>query len=407
MKTKILAFTDKFKYELGILALLLFQALLNVKHLMGMDINFLVYHLSDFSMAKTSRMLVGTFINFLTDHPTERWINNYARIVLFAVIVLVAVLLGRIVRKVDADKRIPLYALILLFCTGTFTMHIFSAFFGMMDIYMFLFAVIAIVCLKNKYLRWLAPLFCFAGVLINIVFIFSFFPAVLLVILYLAAFSEKKSGYIVLFCVTALSVLALTYYCGFMFEDTVAVTVEEMRAIMERKFGAPISDGQMEYFTGYLYGTDVQGENFLSGNIYDMNLNELVEILSKFMLDERLDIKGLMSLGVGAVPVMAVFWGVWISCMRKTKEAGKKFVYLCFILSALCLPFCLILSTDPIRWYAAGVMTQFALGFYMFYIKDNAFAETVESIRKFLADKKILSVIVFLAYVFIRHDELV
>jgi hypothetical protein len=129
VKTKILTFTHRFKYELGILALLLVQALLNLKRIMGMDSNFLVYYLSDFSMAKTSRMLVGTFVNLLTDHPTERWINNFARIVLFAVIVFVAVLLGRVVKSVDADKRIPLYAMILFFCTGTFTMHIFSAFF--------------------------------------------------------------------------------------------------------------------------------------------------------------------------------------------------------------------------------------------------------------------------------------
>lgn len=407
MKTKILTFTDRFKYELGILALLLVQALLNLKRIVGMDSNFLVYYLSDFSMAKTSRMLVGTFVNLLTDHPTERWINNFARIVLFATIVFVAVLLGRIVKSVDADKRIPLYAMILFFCTGTFTMHIFSAFFGMMDIYMFLFAVIAIVCLKNKYLRWLVPVFCLAGVLINIVFIFSFFPAVLLAVLYLAAFSEKKAGYIILFCVTALSVLALTYYCGFMFEGTVAVTVEEMRAIMERKFCAPISDEQLNYFTGYIYGTDSEGQNFLNGNIHEMDLKVLVKTLSDFMLGGRLDIRGLVNLGVGAVPVIAVFWGIWISCIRKTKEAGKRFVYFCFILSALCIPFCLVLSTDPIRWYASGVMTQFALGFYMFRLKDEAFEKTVDSMRNFFANKKIVLIIIFLAYVFIRHDELV
>ncbi len=406
MKTKIIAFTDKFKYELGILVLLLFQALLNIKRLIGMDNNFLVYYLSDFSMAKTSRMLVGTFINLLTDHPTERWINNFARIVLFLSLIVVAVLLGRIVRKVDSDKRLPICVLILFFGTGTFTMHIFSAFFGMMDIYMFMFAAVSIVCLQNRFMRWIVPVLCLAGVLINIVFIFSFFPAVLLVILYLAAFSEKKAGYIVLFCITALSVLALTYYCGFMFKDTIAVTVEEMRAIMERKFCAPVSDEELEYFTGYIFGTDPDGKNFLTGNIHEMSLNMLVKTLSDFMFSERLDTRGLMSLGVGAVPVMAAFWGVWISCIRKTKEAGKKFVYLCFILSALCIPFCLVLSTDPIRWYAAGVMTQFALGFYMFYAKDKAFAETVEAIRKFFEDKKIVFFLVFLAYVFIRHSEL-
>ncbi len=406
MKTKILAVTDKFKYELGIFALLLVQALLNVKRLTGMDSNFLVYYLSDFSMAKTSRMLVGSFINLLTDHPTEIWINNFARIVLFLSMITVAALLGRIVKKVDADKRVPLYALILFFCTGTFTMHIFSAFFGMMDIYMFMFAVLSIACLQNRFLRWLVPVLCLAGVMINIVFIFSFFPAVLLVILYLAAFSNKKAGYIFLFCITALSVLALTYYCGFMFKDTIAVTVEEMREIMERKICAPVSDEQIEYFTAYIFGTDIDGKNFLSGNIHNMNLNMLVKNLSEFMFSERLDIRGLMSLGVGAVPVMAVFWGIWISCIRKTKEIGKKFVYLCFILSALCIPFCLVLSTDPIRWYAAGVMTQFALGFYLFYAEDKAFGETVETIRKFFADKKIIFLLVFLAYVFIRHDEL-
>lgn len=406
MKTKVLNIADKVKYELGIFALLLIQALLNFRQLKTMDINFFPYYLSDFSMAKTSRFFIGTIINWLTDNPNEAWLNNFARIILFLGLILAAVLIGRVVRSVDADKRISLYAVILFFCTGSFTMHIFSRFFGMMDIYMFGFAAISLALLGNKYLRWLVPLLCFAGVMINVVFVFSYFPAVLLVMLYLAAVSEKKAGYIILFCITSLSIVALTYYATFGFDGTITVTYEELKQIMETKFGAPLRDSQLEYFTGYLYGTNTQGENYVGGNIFEMSPVDILNNLYSYLFSERLSVDSLVTIGVGSLPVVAVFWGIWISCMRKTKDKGKRFVYFCFMASILCVVLCLLLSTDPIRWYAAGVMCQFAFAFYMFYAKDEAFSETVESIRKFFEDKKPVFVIIYLAYLFIRHKEL-
>lgn len=406
MNTKIVDFAKKIKYELGILALLAFQLLLNCKQIGRMSDMYLPYYLADFSMGKTSRLLVGEFINLLTDHPTEKWLNGFALVFLFAAIALLVVVLGRVVRAVDAEKRVPVYVFILFFCTGSFTTHIFSWFFGMLDVHMLILAVVSLVFLNNKYLRWLVPVLCLAGVMINYVFGVSYFPIIVLFILYLADSSDKKAGNIILFCITVISVVALTFYCIIFAVETTTVTFDHMVEIMERKLGAPITGEQAQYVSGYLTGKLADGTDVLGYDMAEMGAFEVTYNLFRYILTERMGFDGVISLVLASFPIIAVFWAIWIMSIKNAEKGSKKFIFVCFILSTLFIPICCLLSTDLIRWISAGVLTQFGLCFYMFYKHDAAFGKTVEQIQDFLKDKKIVLITAFLAYAFIRHLEL-
>lgn len=401
MKTKALNFANKFKYELGIFVLLCLQALLNFNDLKGISDMFLSHYLVDFSMGKTSRLFVGSIVNILTDNPTEEWLNWFARIVLLLTLILTAAVLGRVVRKTKDEMKLPVYAFLLFFATGSFTMHGFSCFFGMLDVHMFIFAVIAVVFAQNRYLRWLVPVLCVVGVLVNYVFTISYFPIVILVILYLADRHEKKAADIFIFCITVIITLVLTFFFAFEGKNTMTVTFDEMWSIMEQKLGAELSFEQVEYFNLYLFGDDTASS--IVGDISQFTPIEFVTTLVKYLYGYEINLSGVLTIALIAVPIMAVFCLIWIMCIRREKKKSRRFVYACFMLSMLFIPVCCLLSTDLIRWISAGVLTQFGLCFYMFYAHDEAFEKTVEKFKKFFTENKIAFIALFVAYAFTRQ----
>ena len=93
MQTNFIKFFLKIKYELVLFLMLLVQACFNLDFVNGMDRNFLLYYLVDFSMGKTSRLLIGSLVNLLTDNPTKVWINCFAGVVLLLTFIFTSVIL--------------------------------------------------------------------------------------------------------------------------------------------------------------------------------------------------------------------------------------------------------------------------------------------------------------------------
>lgn len=405
MRTKTLSFFDKFKHELGIFVLLCLQALVQNFNFLGkMDENFLVYYLVDFSLGKTSRLLIGSIVNLFTDKPTEQWLNGFALIVLVLTFVFTSVVLGHVVKNVKEEMRMSAYAFVLFFVTGSFTMYGFSRFFGLLDIYMFIFSLLAIVFAQHKYLRWLVPLACLAGVFVNYVYTISYFPVVILVILYLADMREKKAADISLFCITVVTVLAATYFCAFWGKYTMTVTFDEMLQILQQKFGREITLEQVEYYRFYLFAKDMT-----DGVLVDASQLTPIEYMWG-LWDHVFSITkantGIATLAIASLPVIAVFWCVWIMSIRAAEKKSRKFVYSCFLLSTLFIFICCVFSTDLTRWITAGVLSQFILCFFMFAMRDEAFEKTVDKLKNFFFNNKIVLVAMFVMYAFTGHLSL-
>lgn len=397
LKEKSLNIISKFKYELSVFLLLCIQGCIDTTVFRGMDPGYYGYYLADFSMGKTSRLLIGSFVNLLTDKPTVEWMNGFAAVVLVLVYFFTAVLIGRVIKSTDSNLRPCIIIFSLFSVSGAFGVYTFSRFFGLLDIYMYLFTVLSVVAVRNKMFRWLIPLFCIGGVLINYVYTIAYFPLIAAVLLYLIFTQEKKTGNIILFTVMCAVTVALMFYCAFVGKETATFTFEEMHKIMEQKLGEELTYDQIHYFDYYLYGSH-ENEERLGVDMSGMTPVEFISALLWYLREEGYNFSGIRTVAIGALPIFAVFWVIWIKCMKNAQTKPRKFVYLCFMLVPVFALACCILSTDMTRWAAAGLIVQFGLGMFMFAMKDEPFEKTVRYFKEKLKGKGFIVAAVWLVY---------
>lgn len=396
LKTKTLSFLSKFRYELSAFLLLCIQACMNIDFRQGMDRNYYSYYLADFSMGKTSRLLIGSFVNLLTDNPTVTWINCFAAVVLLLTFIFTSLLIGKVIKSTDSEIRPVITVFSLFFVSGAFTLWGFSKFFGMLDIYMYLFTVISVIAAKNNMLRWFIPLFCVGGVLINYVFTISYYPLIALVLLYLIAASEKKAVNIVVLLASGVISVALMFYCVIIGKTTATMSFEEMWQIMENKIGIELDYENVTYYEFYLFGTDEHSVKY--GADLNASVSEFAGAFFRFLVEDAFDSDALVSVAIGTLPILIAFWMIWAKCFKNAETKFKKFVYLCFMISPVFIVVCCLLSTDIPRWAAPGIITQFVLGYFMFAIKDKPFEEAVLVLKSKLKGKAFVVVMLWAVY---------
>jgi hypothetical protein len=401
LKTKVSKIFSYFGYELGIFIILGIQAFLNRGMIINMEKDFFSYYLLDYSMGFNSRMLVGSFINLLTDNPTASWLKGFMITVLVLTLLAVSLLLGRIIRCTEKEKRNVLYVFILFFVFGTLTMYGFSRYFGLLDIHLFICALLAVVCATNKYLRWFTPVFALAGVFVYYPFTLTYFVAVIGVCFYFAIKEKQSKSNFVIFLITAVAVVGATYFFAFEARDFMKVTFDELWQIMEQKSGLKFEYDEIRPFDMFFYGNSVDME--LGHEVRDMTPFEVIKTV--FMVTtgqvgefHEVNYDGVLSLCMILLVVLAGFVPIWVLCMKNSETKPQKFVFLCFILGILFIPISWLVSTDYSRLAQAGVLNQFIFAFVMFFRHDSAFEKTLEQLKSFFKGKEILLVIYFLIY---------
>ncbi len=399
MKTKISKVFSCCKYELGIFVLLCLQAFMNLRYFYMVGEFSRLYFLVDYSMGKASRLLVGSIVRLLTDNPTSEWIKNFSLIVLFITIFFTAIFVGKAIKRTDESLRTQVYIFAMFFVSGSFTMYNYSKFVGLLDIYMFIFAAFAAVFACNKYLRYLVPFLCVAGVFTHQTFAISYFPLVILIVFYLMITQEKKAGNVIVFAVTSAVTVAATLFCILKGPETMTVTFEEAaEIIMQRNKDVQLSD--MNNLAFYLFNIAPEEIGLTPEQIADASLWDFLSTMGGFITKNKITLKGVISILLPVTMVLSFFYAIWIRCIKITESKAKRFVYACFIMFTVFIPVCCIVSTDYIRWVQAGMLTQFGLGFLMFTRKDEAFSKVMDEFKAFFSDKKLLLFAVYAAYAF-------
>ena len=398
MVDKLKNFALRWKYEAIIFVMTMLPVFFNFSKLSYIHRMYIPYYLYDFSMGFNSRMWVGSLVKILNSHPTEEWIRGFAIVMLILGMILTAIALGKAVKNAASENRFTILVFVLFFISGSLSISLFSRFFGMLDIHMYIIALVCVVFSQNKYLRWFIPALCSAGVLVNFVFTISYFPLVVLALLYNADKNEKKLWHIVIFVLTVVSVLGMTVYTVFVASENMIATPDEAIQMMEDKIGHPLTAEQNQYALLYLFGQNEGASELFGKPISDMTPLEYVSNYFRFFVETSFSMHGIFNLALITLPAIAVFWALWISCIRKAERKSTKFVYVCYILSTLFIPLGCLLSTDLVRWVASGIMCQFALCFLMFYLRDSAFEKTVKTIKRMCSKNKIIPIVLYALY---------
>lgn len=150
----------KYRYELIIFVVLLAQAM--PAFIKGPS-NYYIAYLFDYKIGYVSRVLIGSFINLITNNLTVTWLRTFITISYISVFVLVALLLGTLIRNAGEDVRKALIFMVTYFLIAKYAMWVWFIYFGIFDVFWFLFALLSIIFINNRYTMWFVPLLCFSA----------------------------------------------------------------------------------------------------------------------------------------------------------------------------------------------------------------------------------------------------
>lgn len=366
----------KIKYELLIFSILLATSLLYLLQQGSLHRSeFAPYYVVDFSLGFCSRFLIGSIVKLLTDMVTETWLFAFVFTVLILTYLLTAVVLGRLLRKAPVNYKLPLFVLILFFISFPLTIQVYVLFFALMDMYWYVFALLAFIVFKNSYLRWLVPLFCFFGLASHYAFLFTFLPLILAVLFFEAMKPNATKSDIVLFSSTTISSFIWTVYFYFYANNTVKITYEQFYAYMQSRVDFLIGD---MYFEFYIFGKSDLVDDFDKA-IYS------ISSLFSYVFD-NFSIFDFTYILLPSIPLFIFFIAVWAKSIKLTGDFKSKLSYIVFLVLPLTAVPALFTSSDDDRWIANALIAQFALLFYMIYHKNKdtliAFDLVVKKIRK-------------------------
>lgn len=403
MKTKAANILSSIKYELCIFILLIVQAIINISpYFLYVGEYTRLFYLIDYSMGKTSRLLVGSIVKLFNADPSPEWIGGFATVVLVVVLLLSSIVIGKVIRSAESEYKPQALVFTAFFITGIFTFSGFSEFLGVFDIWMFIATLLAVVCAFNKYLRWLVPVFCAMGVLVHNAFVLTYFPLIVLVVLYLAVVNEKKSANIIVFVLSCIVTAVLTLFFTMKGSETVSITQQQLYEALKNRGGYTYDDYGIENILFYLLGIPPERSGGTVEAYAQASLIERILIMMKFSLKD-ISLGYTLATVFSGTAVLAVFWLIWIKCIRNTQSKSKKFVYLCFMLSVFVVPVAMVVAFDFIRWFQASIITQFGLVMLMFLKKDEPFEKVMVQFREFFSDKKLLLVLMFVVYATAQH----
>lgn len=401
MKTKAAGIFSKCKYGLAVFIILTIQAVINMIPFSGTGEFLHVYYLVDFSMGKASRLLIGTVVNWLTDNPDIDWVNKFAAASVFLAIIITSCVIGKIINGIKPEMKPHVLVVTLFLVSGSLTFAIFSRFIGFLDIYMFIVALSAVIFLNNKYLRWLTPLLCVAGVFIHQGFVLSFFPLIALSSFYLAFVHEKNVSSIAVFVLSMVLTAVSVIYCVIYGTETMTLTFEEMCRIVNERGSHEFSDEALFNLGFYFYEHAPDKSGLTNAQLSEMSLWEVIVSLFTFVnFQYDGSLRGLFAILSLALIMFVIFAIIWIKCIMHADSKPKKFVYACFMLSMLIVPLYCLIASDYARWVQAGMLTQFGFAFLMFFIKDAPFEKALMQLGEFFKSKKFLLVMIYLVYAF-------
>lgn len=313
------------------------------------------YHVVDFGMGFCTKILPGAIYSAIFHKYSVALVSLWETILFLMFLVIISVLLERLYLSFNNNDYIKLFIFFAL--TGPCTLSIFIIEFGMLDVYWFYFAIIAICLIFSKKLVPFTIPLAFLIVLVHYSSLLCYIPLIVLLMLYKSATSNDKSEKKILVVTASIfAITALSSSAYFMLFDT-----SNLKLSMD-EFNNALNSRGSDYYLYYdfaFYRTDssndgldiaqvINNDNTALGNLLGILIQQIKVTIS--LIKPHADIAGIILL----IPIIVIIMSFFVSKIKnKNTNLSNKIVLLLMILmfpisfSGGCM-----FSTDLLRWYS-------------------------------------------------------
>ncbi|MCR5041355.1 MAG: hypothetical protein K6C36_04550 [Clostridia bacterium] len=208
------------------------------------------FYAVDYSLGFCSRMLAGTVYSLLVGVYSKTAVNIYLTVLYLLFYLLLAYLAEKFLLAFP-DYKAERTILAVLFLTGPFSIPMLTKQFGMLDFHWAFLFFLSVLLLKNRYLRFVVPVFVVLMIMTHFAALICFVAALLLIILLYYSMSEEKRdriSFLILFTVCLVLGTGLTLYFILGDKNNIAVTLDEFERVVTGERSA-----YAHYFTYYFY----------------------------------------------------------------------------------------------------------------------------------------------------------
>ncbi len=361
------------------------------------DIGLYSLFLGDFSIGICSRLLIGSIIGIFKESITREWLISFLRVVTVLVFFVTAHYAGSTLSQTEKISKKSLTLFTFLFVICPFSITIFAGdIFGFIDIFCMIVLLMTAYFSENSILVFLIPVLFVAGIFIHDSYITGYMAPCFGILAYVVIKKYgKKLWASLIFVISALISVATCIYSVAFSRKTVTMTADEMLSYLAEKGNTTIIDVS-GYLEDMLLYTDVR--QVAPEDAERTTLNHIIYMI-KYAL-EGLGTANLIML-ISIIPVVALFFFVWIKAMKKSEGFMEKVPYILFMLTPVPQLLSLVLSIDFTRFLSTIVITQ---TFYLFLCvrqKDSCVTEILDNLNEKIHYFALPTVFVLFANMFV------
>ena len=316
------------------------------------------YHALDYSMGFLPRALSGQILSFFAEPPfTKAALTAYLVTVYVIAYGLFSVIIGTMIEKALRAKNylMALFPLLLIFAPTSSWYR--SFWIILFDAFLLLFALLALLAIKNEKLMWLVPITLFLGTATNYAHMLFFFPLIFALMYYEYIKSGRRPVRLVHLIVTTISSAAMELYmvwAPFHSDQLSNYSYTDAILYIEEKAGRILEPYERWYISVSVFGKDAAGVPISPGMHYSW--------LHDWWLQPRFFLAALLI----CAPIVFFSLLVWRKLAKGETGFLKKSPYFLFMLAPLIVFFEFLFFADLDRLVWGALFTQVLLMAYIF-----------------------------------------
>lgn len=313
-----------------------------------------------------ARAFIGSVIACFTDYLTLKQFKIIAFAATLVLIALISFLIGKVISKTDQEFKNAVIISVFFFVSAPVSMtYMLEAHFGRFDVFLLLFTLIGLVCLRNPVLKWTVPVLCFAAVATHPGYMVTYLPALAIPMLYEVYRSRCSKKSIIIFSSSCIILIGFfVYFQLFSRRQLDFSTAEEMGRYLSQhtdmKIGMPML--YLEYFAPF------------------------PEWVTKWVIPESLSMN-LPEVGIAlltvSLPLIVIFGVIWKNSIRNAENKFLKFIFLLCSATPLMFIISALFGHDWDRQWAPVINCQFIFLFYFVFLRERSVMDSLKKLTDY------------------------